>query len=69
VYKRKIAKSVTGGYFGEVTDLPGCWAQGETIAEVLDALTDAEKLWIQVQLEDGHSVPPYYEFLTTNSVA
>jgi predicted RNase H-like HicB family nuclease len=46
-----------GGYYAEVPSLPGCYSQGETMAEVLKNVKEAIELYIEVLIEDGKSVP------------
>jgi len=44
-------------FVAEITDLPGCGAQGETIEKALKSLEEAKKLWIEVSLEKGLEIP------------
>ena len=45
-------------YFqAEIPDLPGCGAHGETIEEALKKLDEAKKLWLEVSLERGLTIP------------
>ena len=46
-----------GGYWVEVPDLPGCFAQGETIDEVLGSARTAIATHIETLRDDGQSVP------------
>ncbi len=47
-----------GGFVAEIEELPGCITQGETLAEVFEAIEDARRGWIQVAYEDGQDIPP-----------
>jgi predicted RNase H-like HicB family nuclease len=49
-----IVHSEGGGYWAEVKELPGCFASGDTLDELFDALREG----ISVCLEDGQSVGP-----------
>lgn len=45
------------GYVAEVSELPGCWSQGATAAEAIDAVRDAMRGWTSVAVEDGREIP------------
>ncbi len=47
-----------GGWFVSIPDLPGCMSQGTTPQEALEMIRDAQRLWLQVALEDGMAIPP-----------
>ncbi len=42
-------------------DLPGCMSDGETPEEAVESLADARRMWIEVGLEYGNTIPepPY----------
>lgn len=42
-----------GGFVAEITELPGCLTQGETLDEVYERIETARKAWIEVAYEDG----------------
>lgn len=44
-------------YLAEVPELPGCMADGETVAEVAEAAEENIKLWIEVNKERGMEIP------------
>lgn len=46
-----------GGYFIEIEDLPGCYSQGETVAEAIEMIEEARRLWIEVAYEDDRDIP------------
>jgi len=41
IFKAVIHPEPTGGYWGEVPALPGCYSQGETVEELLANLREA----------------------------
>src|SRR4030042_3708161 len=46
-----------GGYVAEIEDLPGCLAQGETLAEAYELIEEARRMWLEVAYEDGQDIP------------
>jgi predicted RNase H-like HicB family nuclease len=40
-----------GGFWAEVPELPGCVAQGETLAEVQTNIIDAVGVWLETSIE------------------
>ncbi len=48
----------TGGYVVEVPSLPGCYSQGETVAEALANIKEAIELHIEDMQAAGEDVPP-----------
>jgi antitoxin HicB len=46
-----------GTYWGRVPALPGCFTQGETVAEVLDNLQEAIPLYLEGLRADGQPIP------------
>ena len=59
--KAIIHKAEDGGYWGEVPSLPGCYSQGETIAELETNLREAAHGCLAVLREDGRSPEPEVE--------
>jgi len=45
-----------GGFVAEIEELPGCITQGETLAEVFEAIEDARRGWIQAAYENGQDI-------------
>jgi predicted RNase H-like HicB family nuclease len=43
-----------GGYWAEVSELPGCFASGDTLDELFDSLRDGVHLYLED--EDGGSI-------------
>lgn len=46
-----------GEWVVSIPDLPGCLSQGETVEEALRMIREAQRLWLQVALEDGRPIP------------
>lgn len=46
-----------GMFWAEIEDLPGCFASGESIAEVIDALQEAVSLYLSSEGPAPRSVP------------
>ena len=46
-----------GGYVAEIKDLPGCFTQGETLAETMTNINEARELWIETAYEAGDNIP------------
>lgn len=44
-------------YLAEVPELPGCIADGETLAEVTKEIEESIKVWIEVNKERGVAIP------------
>jgi predicted RNase H-like HicB family nuclease len=60
-FKAVIHPEPTGGYWGEVPALPGCYSQGETVAELLTHLREATTGCLEVLHEQGRSPDPEIE--------
>ena len=56
-YPVTIEEAPEGGYFAEIKDLPGCFAQGETVAEAHEMIEIARRMWLEVAYEDGQDIP------------
>jgi predicted RNase H-like HicB family nuclease len=48
-----IHQEASGGYWGEVPALPGCYSQGETVEELLANLREAIAGTLEVMKEEG----------------
>ena len=59
--KAIIHKAEDGGYWGEAPSLPGCYSQGETIAELETNLREAAHGCLAVLREEGRSPEPEVE--------
>ena len=56
-YTYVIHKAEEGGYWAEVPALPGCFAQGETLEEVVANLREAVEAHIAALEQDGQDIP------------
>jgi predicted RNase H-like HicB family nuclease len=45
----------SGGFWGEVPALPGCYSQGETVDELLSNLKEAVLVSLEVMREEGRA--------------
>jgi predicted RNase H-like HicB family nuclease len=52
-YTVVIHEEPTGGFWGEVPALPGCYSQGETVDELLTNLREAIVGVLEVMEEEG----------------
>jgi predicted RNase H-like HicB family nuclease len=56
-YSRVLIPDESGGYSAEILEFPGCFAEGESADETMDALERAAKSWIQAALDHGQEIP------------
>jgi predicted RNase H-like HicB family nuclease len=56
-YPVTLQAAPEGGYFIQIEDLPGCYAQGETVEEAIEMIEIAKKLWMESMYEDGNEIP------------
>jgi antitoxin HicB len=56
-YPVTIEEAPEGGYFIQIEDLPGCFAQGKTISEAYEMIEVARKMWLEVAYEDNQDIP------------
>ncbi len=52
-YTVVIHEEPTGGFWGEVPALPGCYSQGETVDDLLENLREAIAGVLEVMQEEG----------------
>ncbi len=52
-----IHRAEEGGFRAEVPSLPGCYAQGESVEDVLAEARDAIVSHVQALMEDGQPLP------------
>lgn len=45
-----------GGWLAEITDLPGCYSDGETPESALNSLQHLLPFWLQVAKEEGKTI-------------
>jgi antitoxin HicB len=46
-----------GAWFAQIKELKGCMTEVDEWDEILPAIEDAKRLWIELALERGRSVP------------
>jgi len=56
-YARMLIPDEQGGYAAEILEFPGCFAEGETADEAMQALERAAESWIQAALDQGQEIP------------
>ncbi|MCD4673114.1 MAG: type II toxin-antitoxin system HicB family antitoxin [Anaerolineaceae bacterium] len=56
-YTRELIPEPEGGWFVRIKELPNCMSQGDTPEEALRMIEDAMYGWLEVELEDGESIP------------
>ena len=49
-YQVIIHDAEEGGYWAEVTGMPGCYSQGETLAETKANIREAAMAWMESQV-------------------
>jgi predicted RNase H-like HicB family nuclease len=64
-YMVVIHEAEEGGYWAEVPTLPGCFAQGETLEELLKDARGAISSHLEALREDGQTVPEERVIITT----
>jgi predicted RNase H-like HicB family nuclease len=57
-YAVVIHPEPTGGFWGEVPALPGCYSQGETTEELLENIREAIAGMLDVMREEGRTPDP-----------
>lgn len=55
-YPIKVIPYKDGGYFAEITDLPGCMTEADTLDELFEMIEDAKAVWLEVAIEDGREI-------------
>ena len=60
-YKTVIHREEGGGFWGEIPQLPGCYSQGKTVAELMDNLREAAEGYLEVLKDQGKSPEPEVE--------
>jgi antitoxin HicB len=46
-----------GAWFVQIRELPGCMTEVDAWDEILPAIEDAKRLWIELALKRGRSIP------------
>ena len=62
-YAKLIYPSPEGGFVGEVPQLPGCLAQGETELDCLKELEHVEELWLASAKANNLDLPETGNFI------
>ncbi len=62
-YKIAVHKEPKGGYWAEVPALPGCFSQGETLAELKGNIREAIALYLETLREEGRRPEPDVQIL------
>jgi predicted RNase H-like HicB family nuclease len=57
LYTYILTPESMGGYTGEILELPGCYAEGDTPDATMAALRWATKAWIDAAREQGQDIP------------
>ncbi len=57
-FKAVVHPEPVGGFWGEVPSLPGCYSQGDTVAQLLDNLREAALGYLEVMREEGREPQP-----------
>ena len=47
-----------GGYYGEIPELPGVWANADTLEACREELREVLEDWIALGLAQGSPIPP-----------
>jgi predicted RNase H-like HicB family nuclease len=52
-----VEKAEEGGFYAHVPDLPGCYSQGESLAETLENIRGSMEAWLEAAREHGYTLP------------
>jgi len=56
-YARVVMPDETGGYYAEILEFPGCFAEGDSVEDTYKELENAAESWIEVRLSQGQEIP------------
>jgi antitoxin HicB len=56
-YQISLVQRDDDSYFATHPELPGCMAEGQSVAEAVAYLADAKEAWIETRLSGGYDVP------------
>src|SRR5229473_2938889 len=56
-YARVLVPDENGGFFAEILEFPGCFAEGETAEQAYEQLEKAAESWIEAALEMNQEIP------------
>ena len=62
-FKIVVHPEATGGFWGEVPALTGCYSQGETVEELLENLREAAVGCLEVLRTEGRSPDPEVQIM------
>ena len=62
-YKIAIHTEPAGGFWAEVPALPGCFSQGETLAELKENIREAIALYLEMLKAEGREAEPDVQIL------
>jgi len=62
-YKIAVHTEPTGGFWAEVPALPGCFSQGETLAELQSNIHEAIELYLETLHAEGRQPEPDVQIL------
>jgi antitoxin HicB len=62
-YTRALRPDESGGFYAEILEFSGCFAEGETPDQTYKDLEAAAEAWIQARLDQGQDVPPPFNNL------
>ena len=54
---KELSEDDGGGWLAEISDLPGCIADGETAQEAIDNIQTAKYCWIETAINRGKNIP------------
>lgn len=61
-YGRVLVPEEDGSFYAKILEFPGCFSLGDTAEEAFQNLEEAAGLWVESELEDGHTIPrPFVE--------
>jgi antitoxin HicB len=56
-YRRELISYDDGTWFAQITELPGCMTEGDSVSEALEMLADAMRLWFTDALMSNDKIP------------
>ena len=62
-FKVVVHPEASGGYWGEIPALAGCYSQGETVAELVENLREAAIGYLEVLRAEGRTPDPEVQIL------
>ena len=62
-FKIVIHPETSGGFWGEIPALAGCYSQGETVEELLENLREAAVGYLEVLRAEGRSPDPEVQIM------